>query len=107
MTTKPNLGLCFALASAFALAACSNANTKGAQKGPQTVPVTVTQVAQKDVPLQISSIGNVEAYSTVQIKSQVNAQVLRVHFTEGQDVQKSQLLFTLDAAPFEADLHRA
>jgi multidrug efflux system membrane fusion protein len=96
-----------ALLAALALSACSSSNTKAAQKGPPTVPVTVTQVAQKDVPLQISSIGNVEAYSTVQIKSQVNAQVLQVHFAEGQDVQKGQLLFTLDAAPFEADLHRA
>ncbi len=94
-----------ALAGLALLAACSQDKDKR-QGGTPAVPVTVATVAQKDVPVQVNSIGYVQPYSTVQIKSQINAQVMSVHFTEGQDVQQGQLLFTLDAAPFAADLHR-
>jgi multidrug efflux system membrane fusion protein len=43
----------------------------------------------------------------VTIKSQVDGQVLRVHFEEGQSVRKGDTLFTLDPAPFEATLRQA
>jgi multidrug efflux system membrane fusion protein len=71
------------------------------------VPVVVATVQQRDVPVQFSGIGNAEAFQTVQIRSQVNGQIEGVHFKEGQDVRKGQLLFTLDKRPFEADLERA
>ena len=48
-----------------------------------------------------------EAYNTVSIKAQVNGVVSRVHFTEGQDVRKGALLFTIDPRPFEAALKQA
>jgi multidrug efflux system membrane fusion protein len=43
----------------------------------------------------------------VQIRSQVNGQIVGVHFKEGQDVKKGQLLFTLDKRPFQAALDQA
>jgi multidrug efflux system membrane fusion protein len=49
----------------------------------------------------------VEAYSTVSIKAQVSGEVTQVHFREGQDVRKGQLLFTIDRRPFDAALHQA
>jgi multidrug efflux system membrane fusion protein len=55
----------------------------------------------------VRTIGNVEAYSTVSLKSRVSAVVESVNFREGQDVKKGDLLFTLDRRPFEADLHQA
>ncbi|HLO25538.1 MAG TPA: efflux RND transporter periplasmic adaptor subunit, partial [Geobacteraceae bacterium] len=57
--------------------------------------------------VQIRAIGNIEAYNTVSIKAQVNGQIARVHFREGQDVRKGDLLFTLDPRPFEAALKQA
>jgi multidrug efflux system membrane fusion protein len=53
-------------------------------------------------PLQLSAIGNVEAYSTVSVKSQVGGVLTRVHFNfrEGQDVSRGALLFTIDPRPF-------
>ncbi|MGH7003802.1 MAG: efflux RND transporter periplasmic adaptor subunit, partial [Alphaproteobacteria bacterium] len=47
------------------------------------------------------------AYSTVAIKSQVDGQIIDVHFREGQTVTKGDLLFTLDARPYEALLRQA
>ncbi len=70
-------------------------------------PVVVSEVTQRDVPVQLTEIGNVEPYQTVQIKSQVNGQIEKVFFREGQDVSRGQLLFSLDKRPFEADLEKA
>jgi multidrug efflux system membrane fusion protein len=70
------------------------------------VPVSVAKVAKEDVPVQISAIGTVEAYSTVVIKSQVEGMLDRVYFKEGQQVKKGDLLFTIDKRPYETLLHK-
>jgi multidrug efflux system membrane fusion protein len=71
------------------------------------VPVTAAAVIQKTVPVQLNAIGNVEAYSTVSVKSQIGGVLTRVHFKEGQDVNKGDLLFTIDPRPYEAALKQA
>ena len=71
------------------------------------VPVTADTVIQKTVPVQIRAIGNIEAYSTVSVKSQIDGVLTRVHFREGQDVKKGDLLFTIDPRPYEAALRQA
>ena len=76
-------------------------------KSPAAIPVTVGSVTQKSVPLQVRAIGNVEAYSTVSVKSLVGGELAKVHFREGQDVKKGDLLFTIDPRPFEATLRQA
>ncbi len=65
----------------------------------QQVPVRAVPAVAKDVPLEVSGVGNVEAVSTVDVKSRVDGEVLRVDFQEGQDVQKGQLLFEIDPEP--------
>ncbi len=90
---------------AFVLAGCKK-ETKAAMAAP-VIPVMVADVMQQDVPVQLMAIGNVEPYSNVQVKSMVTAQVMTVHFTQGQDVKKGQLLFTLDPRSFQADLGKA
>jgi membrane fusion protein, multidrug efflux system len=82
--------------------------TKTAQTAPNfSVPVTVAKVVQKTVPIELTAIGSADAYSNVSIKAQVNAVLEEVHIQEGQFVQKGDLLFTLDARPFEAALAQA
>jgi membrane fusion protein, multidrug efflux system len=71
------------------------------------VPILAATVEQKDVPLQVKAIGAVEAYSNVSVKTQITGELTGVHFKEGQDVHKGQLLFTLDKRPFEAALKQA
>jgi membrane fusion protein, multidrug efflux system len=89
----------------IALGACSAKKEKPAAKPP--VMVTVAAAVEKSFPVQVRAIGNVEAYNTVEIKAQVNGQVARVHFAEGEDVRRGALLFTIDPRPFEAALRRA
>ena len=102
---KPLFSLTAALvASVLALTGCSK---QPAAAPPPAVPVVIAQAMQKNVPLQVRAIGNVEPYSTVQIKSQVNGQLKEVHFVEGQEVEKGQLLFEIDRRPFQAALDQA
>jgi multidrug efflux system membrane fusion protein len=77
-----------------------------AAQPPQTpaVPVTVTQVKIESVPLQISAIGTVEAYSTVSVTAETGGQLTQVHFTQGQYVKKGDLLFTIDPRPLQAEV---
>jgi multidrug efflux system membrane fusion protein len=79
----------------------------GRARGGEAVPVTVATAVQKNVPVQIQAVGNVEPYSTVSIKSQVTGVINEAHFKEGQDVKKGQLLFTIDPRPLEAALKQA
>jgi multidrug efflux system membrane fusion protein len=85
--------------------ACSGKKAEPPKK--PAVPVTVAAVVQKAVPVQIRAIGNVEAYTTVGVKSQIGGVLMRVHFREGQDVSKGVLLFTIDPRPYEAALKQA
>jgi multidrug efflux system membrane fusion protein len=52
-------------------------------------------------------VGNVEAYATVAVKSQVTGVLNQAHFKEGQNVKKGQLLFTIDPRPFETAVKQA
>jgi multidrug efflux system membrane fusion protein len=69
---------------------------------PAAVPVGVATVAQKTVPLQVTAVGNVQAYTTVGVKAQIAGQIVQVHFSEGQEVKRGALLFTIDPQPMEA-----
>jgi multidrug efflux system membrane fusion protein len=84
---------------------CSS-ETKG-QTGPRAVPVLVDSVTRKSIPVELRAIGNVEAYTTVSIKSMVTGQVVRVGFVEGQEVKMGDLLFTIDPRSFEASVKQA
>jgi multidrug efflux system membrane fusion protein len=71
------------------------------------VPVTVRPVVQKTVPVELSAIGNVEAYSSVAVKSRIGGELKRVHFREGQPVRQGDLILTIDPLPYEAALKQA
>lgn len=99
----------WALAAVLLLAGCSD-NAAGKAAGgaaPPAVPVIVGAVVEKTVPIQLSAVGNAQAYTSVGIKSQISGQLVEVHFKEGQDVHKGDLLFTIDPRPFEAALRQA
>ena len=90
---------------------CSNGESNPGQtrntSGRNGVPVTVETAVSKTVPVQIRAVGTVQAYATVTLKSQLDAEVAQIHFTEGQAVKKGDLLFTLDQRPWEAALRQA
>jgi multidrug efflux system membrane fusion protein len=73
---------------------------------PPPVPVLAATVTEKTVPVELKVIGNVEAYSTVSIKSRLSGQLVQVNFKEGQDVKQGDLLFVIDPRPYEAALRQ-
>jgi multidrug efflux system membrane fusion protein len=90
------------------LASCSKGNKPNANAAfmimMQTAPVRAVAAVETDVPLDASAVGNVEAISSVDVKSRVAGQILRVTFQEGQSVEKGQLLFEIDPEPLERQI---
>jgi multidrug efflux system membrane fusion protein len=100
--------LTFAIPALAALAMLSACTTKTVQTAPMfAARVTVAKAVQKTVPIDLTAIGSADAFTNVSIKAQVNAILQEVHIKEGQFVKKGDLLFTLDARPFEAALAQA
>jgi membrane fusion protein, multidrug efflux system len=71
------------------------------------VPVTVAKAVETSVPVEVRAIGNVEAWSSIQVKSQVAGILTRADFTEGQEVHKGQLLFEIDPRPYKEAYNQA
>src|SRR5713226_8116414 len=90
------------VAAAAWFAGCSGGKTVQANKSAldDAVPVTTGLVVRKPMPVELRAIGAVEAYSTVIVKSQLQGELTRVAFSEGQDVKKGDLLFEIDPRPY-------
>jgi len=102
---------CLSLLSLISAGCANNSSTsdRPSKKGMGigSVPVSVAKAVQKDIPIDIQTVGNVEAYSTVSVKSQVSGELTQVHFREGDFVKKGAELFTIDARTYEAQLNQA
>lgn len=98
----------FWAAPCLVLLAASGCSKKQAAPEPRSsaIPVIVSKVTQKAVPVKLEAVGNVGAL-TVSVRTQVAGQLLDFHFKEGDVVHKGQLLFTIDARPYEAALAQA
>ena len=94
-------------ASALAVAALLTGCSRKTPPASPAVPVSVAQVIQQALPLELSSFGTVEANMSVTIKSQVAGILTAVHFKEGQEVSKGDLLVSIDSRSFEAQLKAA
>ena len=105
------LALCaFVIALSVNFCGCSGkaADSEAAKKiTSPPVPVVVAQAEAKDIPVELRNIGNVEAYATVTIRSQITGQITKIHFREGQAVKAGDLLFTIDPRPSEGALKQA
>ena len=104
--------LLFFITALILLSACkqesgagSSGKGKSGEKPP--APVTVAQVSEKQIPVEIEGTGHVEAEASVNVRPRVSGKLLSVHFKEGNSVKKGDLLFTLDPAPFKAKLEQA
>jgi multidrug efflux system membrane fusion protein len=95
----------FACVAIFAIAvtACSK---KDPPRQP-IVPVSVTTVKRVAVPYVLVTNGVAEPMQTVAVEAQVSGILQRVNFTEGQDVSAGQVLFQIDARPYQAVLNQA
>jgi multidrug efflux system membrane fusion protein len=95
------LGLALLMLTA---SACSK---KQEQRARPAVPVSITKVKKADVPYTIEANGVVIPNQAAAVTSQVEGIVQRVAFREGQDVVKGQVLFQIDARPYQAAYRQA
>jgi multidrug efflux system membrane fusion protein len=100
------------LAGGLLVAGCDRggnaaSSASGGRSPGMAAPVTIATAGRADVPVRVEAIGAVEPYSTVTIKSRVAGQIVKIGFTQGQDVKKGDVLFEIDRRPFEAALAMA
>ncbi len=74
---------------------------------PPAVPVAVAVAETRDTPIILRGLGSVVAYATVEVKSRVVGNIVKINFREGQEVRAGDLLVQLDARPYEAALDQA
>ncbi|MBA3590695.1 efflux RND transporter periplasmic adaptor subunit [Methylibium sp.] len=94
------------LASGTWLAGCSD--PVEAQGGPPPAPpVSVAPAVEKPIADREEFTGRLQALETVDIRARVGGTIEQVHFRDGTVVKKGQLLFTIDARPYRAEVARA
>ena len=102
--------LLLALALAWFSVSCSkseNADAAGKAGADRAVPVIVAKSTQRNVPVEIQAVGNVEPFSLVTVRPQITGRIQDVHFEEGQNVKAGDPLITLDPGPWLAELNQA
>src|SRR5687767_5598142 len=87
------------------LAGCSNQAQQNFERPP--APVVVSAAVSQDVSHYMDALGKIVARETVAIQPQVSGRITKIHFTDGANVRRGQLLFTIDPRPFEANLKQA
>ena len=84
---------------------CSKNSTAGSGAGlGAPVPVQIAEVARRDMPIELRAIGNVESIATVGVKAQVGGELIQVHFTEGQEVKKGDVIFSIQPKLYSVQL---
>ncbi|WP_025035675.1 efflux RND transporter periplasmic adaptor subunit [Bradyrhizobium sp. DOA9] len=84
--------------------------SQAAQKGPPrptAVPVSIAPVQKTDFPVYLTGLGTVQGFNTVQVRSRVDGQIVRLEFREGQIVKQGDLLVSIDPRPYQAALDQA
>lgn len=72
-----------------------------------TYPVRTTVAIQKEAPIFIEALGHIDSIHAISLKSRIEGEITGVYFTQGQEVKKNDLLFTIDPRPYEAALKEA
>ena len=107
LSYRLNIALPIAVVAALAALAsgCVNKAQQNFERPP--APVTVAAAVSQDVSNCLDALGKIVARETVSIQPQVSGRITQIHFTDGANVRKGQLLFTIDPRPFEASLKQA
>ncbi|HEY7218741.1 MAG TPA: efflux RND transporter periplasmic adaptor subunit, partial [Candidatus Binatia bacterium] len=100
-------GLLLGMALIFAgvAAGCDRKTQTNFERPPASV--TVTAAIAQDVPVYIEAVGKTVAREVVSIQPQVSGRITRIHFTDGADLKRGDVLFTIDPRPYQAELNQA
>ncbi len=80
---------------------------QAAPKSAPAVPVSAADAKLGDFPEILTSLGTVQPYNTVLVRSRVDGQVVTINFDEGQIVHQGDLLVQIDPRPYQAALDQA
>ena len=75
--------------------------------GDEKIPASVATANQQDFPVFLDSLGNVQAWNTVTVRTRVDGEIQKIAFDEGQFVKQGDLLAEIDPRPFQAALDQA
>ena len=97
------------LALAFLLAGCQQSNGQEGKGGAAPPPpaVSVAPAVARSIQESDEFTGRLEATETVDLRPRVAGYIEAVHFREGQEVHKGDLMYTIDPAPYRAELAKA
>jgi membrane fusion protein (multidrug efflux system) len=95
--------LCLLLVGWIVALGCSQQQEKSAQ-APPPPEVSVVVLGGQDVPIHLEFVGQVYGQKDIAIRARVEGFLEGIHFEEGSEVEKGQLLYTLESQPFEADV---
>jgi multidrug efflux system membrane fusion protein len=71
------------------------------------IPVSIADAGYQDVPIYLAGLGNVQAFNTTAIHTQVDGKLQSVNFVEGQEVHKGDVLVQIDPRYYQAALDQA
>jgi multidrug efflux system membrane fusion protein len=87
--------------------AAANTAKQAAALQSRPVPVQVTPVEQKAMPIYLTALGTVTPNMSVTVKARVSGELLPVLFSEGQEVKQGQTILRIDPRPYQAALDQA
>ncbi len=89
------------------LALLASCHKKPAPTPTPSYPVRIETAISKEAPIFIEALGHVDPITTIEIRSRIEGELTGVYFTQGQEVKKGDLLFTIDPRPYQAALKQA
>src|SRR5436305_4931234 len=90
-----------------ALAGCGQSQGHNGPPPQQAPKVSVSLPLIKEVTDYEDFPGRIEAKDSIIVRARVTGHLMSVHFVEGADVKKDDLLFEIDPRPYQAELTRA
>jgi RND family efflux transporter MFP subunit len=93
------VGSCL-LAVNFGVTGCANSSPEGSDKPPLTV--TVSEPLRRKVTDHQDYTGRTAAVDSVQIQARVTGYLVKIYFTEGEEVTKDTVLYEIDPRPYKA-----
>ncbi len=102
---KANLIIILSAAILAFISGCEKRAPSGFERPPASV--SVAAATQQDVPVYIDNVGKTVAREVVSIQPQVSGRITEIHFEDGAELKKGDMLFTIDPDPYKAQLDSA
>lgn len=102
----------YGIVALASFAGCKGDGASAAEKSDKAqkdrvIPVVAAPVEQKNVPIFLDGLGNVVAFKTVTVHTQVDGRLDKVLFVEGQNVKRGEVIAQIDPRPYAIQLHQA